>query len=49
MFGELKIAHAGQRLPRLFRSLDKTQFLILDDRGPNRLNANQRRNLMEIV
>jgi DNA replication protein DnaC len=49
LFDELEIAHADGRFPRLFRSLTKTQILILDDWGPDRLNANQRRDLMEIV
>ena len=31
------------------RPLPKTQLLILDDWGPDRLNASQRRDLMEIV
>jgi len=35
--------------PRVFKALTKTQLLILDDWGPDRLNANQRRDLMEIV
>ncbi len=35
--------------PRLFRSITKTQLLILDDWGPDRLTAPQRRDLMEIV
>ena len=37
------------RFPRLFRSLVKADLLILDDWGPDRLNASQRRDLMEIV
>ncbi|UWQ27788.1 IS21 family transposase [Leisingera sp. M523] len=37
------------RFPRVFKALTKTQLLILDDWGPDRLNANQRRDLMEIV
>ncbi len=49
LFDELEIAHADGRFPRLFRSLTRTQLLILDDWGPDRLNANQRRDLMEIV
>ena len=32
-----------------FKALTKTQLLILDDWGPDRLNASQRRDLMEIV
>ena len=35
--------------PRLFRTLTKADLLILDDWGPDRLTANQRRDLMEIV
>lgn len=35
--------------PRLFRSITKAQLLILDDWGPDRLTATQRRDLMEIV
>ena len=34
---------------RLFRALTKANLLILDDWGPDRLNADQRRDLMEIV
>ena len=49
LFDELELAHADGRFPRLFRSLTKTQLLILDDWGPDRLNASQRRDLMEIV
>jgi DNA replication protein DnaC len=37
------------RFPRLFRSIIKAQLLILDDWGPDRLTATQRRDLMEIV
>ena len=37
------------RFPRLFRSITKSQLLILDDWGPDRLTATQRRDLMEIV
>jgi DNA replication protein DnaC len=33
----------------LFRSITKAQLLILDDWGPDRLTATQRRDLMEIV
>ena len=38
-----------RRYPRLFRALTKANLLILDDWGPDRLNADQRRDLMEIV
>ncbi len=49
LFDELELAHADGRFPRLFRTLTKTRLLILDDWGPDRLNADQRRDLMEIV
>lgn len=49
LFDELELAHGDGRFPRLFRSLIKTDLLILDDWGPERLNAAQRRDLMEIV
>ena len=49
LFDELELAHGDGRFPRQFRSLVKTDLLILDDWGPERLNASQRRDLMEIV
>ena len=49
LFDELEIAHGDGRFPRLFRTLTKTQLLILDDWGPDRLNTEQPRDLMEIV
>jgi DNA replication protein DnaC len=49
LFAELELAHGDGRFPRLFRSLVKCDLLILDDWGPDRLNAGQRRDLMEIV
>jgi len=49
LFEELEMAHADGRFPRLFRSLTKTQLLILDDWGPDRLTATQRRDMLEIV
>jgi DNA replication protein DnaC len=48
-FEELEQAHGNGRFPRLFRSITKAQLLILDDWGPDRLTATQRRDLMEIV
>ncbi len=48
--GSIKeLAHGDGRFPRLFRSLTKVNLLILDDWGPDRLNASQRRDMMEIV
>ena len=49
LFADLELAHGDGRFPRLFRSLVKADLLILDDWGPDRLNAGQRRDLMEIV
>lgn len=49
LFDELEMAHGDGRFPRVFKTLTKTQLLILDDWGPDRLNASQRRDLMEIV
>jgi len=49
LFAELELAHGDGRFPRLFRALVKADLLILDDWGPDCLNAGQRRDLMEIV
>ena len=45
----VELAHGDGRFPRIFKGLTKTDLLILDDWGPDRLNASQRRDLMEIV
>jgi DNA replication protein DnaC len=49
MFAELELGRADGRYPRLFRALTKANLLILDDWGPERLNTEQRRDLMEII
>jgi DNA replication protein DnaC len=49
LFADLELAHGDGRFTRLFRALVKADLLILDDWGPDRLTANQRRDLMEIV
>lgn len=49
LFASLELAHGDGRFPRLFRQLVKVDLLILDDWGPDRLTAGQRRDLMEIV
>jgi DNA replication protein DnaC len=49
LLDELEMAHGDGRFPRVFKTLTKTQLLILDDWGPDRLDASQRRDLMEIV
>src|SRR5262249_58676618 len=42
-------ARGAGAFPRLFRMLTRVDLLILDDLGPDRLTAGQRRDLMEIV
>ena len=49
LFADLDLAHGDGRFARLFRTLVKVDLLILDDWGPDRLSASQRRDLMEIV
>jgi DNA replication protein DnaC len=49
LFPQLELAHGDGSFARLFRTLTKVDLLILDDLGPDRLNASQRRDLMEIV
>src|SRR6516165_11918974 len=49
LFAELDLAHGDGRFARLFRMLVKVDLLVLDDWGPDRLSAAQRRDLMEIV
>ena len=49
LFADLDLAHGDGRFTRLFRTLTKVDLLVLDDWGPDRLSANQRRDLMEIV
>lgn len=49
LFAELELAHGDGRFPRLFRQIVKADLLILDDWGPDRLTASQRRDLMEIT
>jgi DNA replication protein DnaC len=49
LFEELQMGHGDGRFPRMFRALVRAKLLILDDWGPEKLNAQQRRDLMEIV
>jgi DNA replication protein DnaC len=49
LFPQLELAHGDGSFARLFRMLTRVDLLILDDLGPDRLNAGQRRDLMEIV
>jgi DNA replication protein DnaC len=49
LFADLELAHGDGRFTKLFRLLTRVDLLILDDWGPDRLTAGQRRDLMEIV
>lgn len=49
LFADLELAHGDGRFARLFCTLTRADLLILDDWGPDRLSANLRRDLMEIV
>jgi len=49
LFADLASARGEGRLERLMRSLERTRLLIIDDWGPEPLNAEQRRDLLEIV
>jgi len=49
LFADLELAQGDGSFPRMFRQLVRTDLLILDDWGPDRLTAMQRRHLMEIV
>ena len=49
LFTELAQARGEGRLPRLMSALERTRLLIVDDWGPEPLNAEQRRDLLEIV
>ena len=49
LFAELELGRGDGRYHRLFRALVRVDLLILDDWGPERLTAEQRRDLLEIV
>jgi DNA replication protein DnaC len=49
LFADLATARGEGRLTRLMKSLERTNLLIIDDWGPEPLNAEQRRDLLEIV
>jgi DNA replication protein DnaC len=49
LFTNLALAHGDGRYPKLLRSLTRVNLLILDDWGPETLNAEQRRDLLEII
>jgi DNA replication protein DnaC len=45
----LALAHGDGRYAKLLRALSRVDLLILDDWGPEVLNNEQRRDLLEIV
>lgn len=49
LFGDLTQARGEGRLPRLLTMLERVWLLIIDDWGPEPLNAEQRRDLLDIV
>jgi DNA replication protein DnaC len=49
LFADLATARGEGRLTRLMKNLERTRLLIIDDWGPEPLNAEQRRDLLEIV
>jgi hypothetical protein len=49
LFADLATARGEGRLTRLLSSLERRRLLIIDDWGPEPLNAEQRRDLLEIV
>jgi DNA replication protein DnaC len=49
LFSELIQARGEGRLPRLLTALERVRLLIIDDWGPEPLNAEQRRDVLEIV
>jgi len=49
LFEQLRIAHGDGSYPRLMSQLAKTDLLILDDWGIQKINAPQRNDLMEVI
>ena len=49
LFMALALARGDGRYARLLRTLARTDLLILDDWGPQQFNAEQRRDLLEII
>ena len=49
LFERLRIAHGDGSYPRLMNQLAKTQLLILDDWGIQKITPAQRNDLMEII
>jgi DNA replication protein DnaC len=49
LFADLATARGEGRLTRLMATFERTRLLIIDDWGPEPLNAEQRRDLLEII
>ena len=49
LFADLAQGRGEGRLSRLIAALERVNLLVLDDRGPEPLTADQRRDLLEIV
>jgi hypothetical protein len=49
LFAALALARGDGRYAKLLRSLARVDLLVLDDWGPDQLDAEQRRDLLEIV
>ena len=49
MFATLALARGDGRYPKVLKALARTDLLILDDWGPEKLNDEQRRDLLEII
>lgn len=49
LFATLALARGDGRYGRILKSLAKTELLILDDWGPEKLNSDQRRDVLEII
>ena len=49
LFADIAQARGEGRLARLMTTLERANLLIIDDWGPEPLNAEQRRDLLEIV
>ena len=49
LFEQLGITHGDGSYPRLMQQLLKTELLILDDWGMQKMTASQRQDLMEVI
>ncbi len=49
LFAALALARGDGRYAKLLRAISRVDLLVLDEWGPEKLNADQRRDLLEIV